>query len=282
VDGFLPIGALVSLKQWLFSGTINPVHPAALVIFLAAVLMSLLAKKSFCTWLCPIGTVSEAAGKAGLRLLGRNFRIWRPLDVMLRSVKYLLLLFFIKVILIDMPLLAAEAFLGTPYWAVSDVKMLRFFTAMSGTTMAVLAILAVLSLLYTNFWCRYLCPYGALLGLASLLSPWKIRRNVSSCTGCGKCSASCPSHLPVHEREVIRSPECSGCLNCTAACPQKDALQMALPVPKRSLPAWAFPATVLLVFAGALGVGMATGNWHSSLNYDDYLRLIPMVPYLEH
>lgn len=282
VDGFLPIGALVSLKQWLFSGTINPVHPAALVIFVAAVLMSLVAKKSFCSWLCPIGTASEAAAKAGQRLLGRNFRVWRPLDLCLRGIKYLLLFFFVKVILIDMPLLAAEAFLGTPYWAVSDVKMLRFFTAMSGTTMAVLAVLAVLSLLYTNFWCRYLCPYGALLGLASLVSPWKIRRNVSSCTGCGKCSASCPSLLPVHEREVIRSPECSGCLNCTAACPQKDALQMTLRVPRRSLPEWAFPATVLLVFAGAIGVGMATGNWHSSLNYDDYLRLIPLVPYLDH
>ena len=42
VEGFLPIGALTSLKYWLVSGTIHPVHPAALVIFLAVLLMSLL------------------------------------------------------------------------------------------------------------------------------------------------------------------------------------------------------------------------------------------------
>jgi len=282
VDGFLPIGALVSLKQWLLTGVINPVHPAALVILLAAVLMSLLAKKSFCSWLCPVGTLSEAAARLGQRQFGRNFRIWRPLDVMLRGVKYLLLLFFVKVILVDMPLMAVEAFLGTPYWAVSDVKMLRFFTDMSVTTMAVLAVLTVLSFLYKNFWCRYLCPYGALLGLASIVSPWKIRRNAAACTGCGNCSAACPSLLPVHERAVISSPECSGCLNCTVACPQKDALRMSLPVLKRPLPAWSFPATVLLVFCVSIGLGMVTGNWHSSLGYEDYQRLIPMAPYLGH
>lgn len=282
VDGFLPIGALVSLKQWLLTGVINPVHPAALVILLAAVLMSLVAKKSFCSWLCPVGTLSESAAKFGQRMFGRNFRIWRPLDVSLRGIKYLLLLFFVKVILFDMPLMAVEAFLGTPYWAVSDVKMLRFFTDMSVTTMAVLAVLTVLSFLYRNFWCRYLCPYGALLGLASIFSPWKIRRNGTACTGCGSCSAACPSLLPVHERRVINSPECNGCLNCTVACPQKDALRMSLPALKRSLPAWSFPVTVLLVFAISIGLGMATGNWHSRLNYDDYVRLVPMVPYLGH
>src|SRR5512143_559755 len=61
VEGFLPIGALAGVKHWLASGVINPIHPAAVVIFLSVVLMSLLAKKSFCTWLCPVGTVSEAA-----------------------------------------------------------------------------------------------------------------------------------------------------------------------------------------------------------------------------
>ena len=55
VEGFLPIGALTSVKYWLVSGKIHPVHPAALVIFLAILLMSLLAKKSFCSWLCQIG-----------------------------------------------------------------------------------------------------------------------------------------------------------------------------------------------------------------------------------
>lgn len=282
VDGFLPIGALVSLKYWLVSGIINPLHPAALVIFLSIVLMSLLAKKSFCSWLCPGGTLSEAAAKVGRRFFGRTFRIWRPLDVLLRGVKYLLLLFFVKVILIDMPSQALAAFLDTPYWAVSDVKMLHFFTHISVPTMVVLVVLAGLSLVYANFWCRYLCPYGALLGVASVLSPFKIRRDQAGCTGCRSCSSACPAALPVHTRTVVRSPECNGCLSCAAACPEQDVLRMAPSLWKRPLPGWVFPAAVVFLFTAGIGVGVATGNWHSSLDYADYQRLIPMVPYLSH
>lgn len=282
VEGFLPIGALAGTKLWLATGDINPVHPASLVIFITIIAMSLLAKKSFCSWLCPVGTLSEAAWKLGARLFRRNFRVWGWLDWILRGVKYLLLLFFIKIILIDMPSFALAAFLDAPYWAMSDVKMLHFFTQMSATTVTIIAILTGLSLLYKNAWCRYLCPYGALLGVASFLSPFKIRRDVAGCTGCRKCSRACPSGLPVHAKETVRSPECTGCLTCVANCPEREVLRMAPPLWQRPLPAWAFPALVVLLFAAGIGAGMATGNWQSSLTYDDYRRLIPMVPYLSH
>lgn len=282
VEGFLPIGALVSLRYWLVTGTVNTVHPAAMVIFLSVLLMSLLAKKSFCSWLCPVGTLSEAFGKLGKRLVGRNFAIWRPLDLTLRVAKYLLLLFFVKLIVVDMPVQALSAFLDAPYWAVSDVRMLYFFTRISVTTVVVLTILTGLSFLYVNFWCRYLCPYGALLGLMSMLSPWKIRRDTAACTGCRGCSAACPAALPVHSSEVIRSPECSGCLSCVTHCPEKEILRMVPPLWRRPLPAWVFPATVVILFFAGIGAGMGTGNWQGSLEYGDYLRLIPIAPYLGH
>lgn len=282
VDGFLPIGALASLKSWLATGILNPLHPAAVVIFLSIVAMSLLAKKSFCSWLCPVGTLSETAGSLGRRLFGRNFRIWRPLDLVLRSSKYLLLFFFIKIILVDMPNQALALFLETPYWAISDVKMLHFFTRMSSVTMVVLGILSGLSVLYEGFWCRYLCPYGALLGLMSMLSPFKIRRDPFRCSSCRSCSVSCPAHLPVHDRNVIRSPECNGCLSCTLACPEKDVLRMGLFQRKRPLPVWLFPVVALLVFAVGIGAGIFTDTWQSSLGYADYQSLIPLAPFLSH
>lgn len=280
VEGFLPIGALVSLKYWLVTGKVNTVHPAAMVIFLSVLLLSLLAKKSFCSWLCPVGTLSEACGNLGKRLFGRNFAIWRPLDLTLRGMKYLLLLFFVKLILVDMAAPALAAFLDAPYWAVSDVKMLYFFTRISVTALSVLAMLTGLSFLYMNFWCRYLCPYGALLGLISMLSPWKIRRDKAGCTGCRGCSAACPAALPVHSSEVIHSPECSGCLSCVTNCPEKAVLRMTPPIWRRPLPVWVFPAMVVILFFAGIGAGMVTGNWRGSLEYGDYLRLIPIAPYI--
>jgi polyferredoxin len=282
VEGFLPIGALTSLKYWLVSGTIHPVHPAALVIFLAILLMSLLAKKSFCSWLCPVGTLSESAHKLGRRLFGRNLRLWPWLDIPLRGIKYLLLFLFVKIILLDMPAEALGGFLDAPYWAVSDVKMLHFFTRMSLTTLAVLAGLTLLSLLYKNFWCRYLCPYGALLGLASIISPFKIRRDSAGCSSCQRCSAACPSGLAVHSSSAVSSPECSGCLSCVEHCPERNVLAMQPLFRKRPLAVWVYPALVVLIFLAAIAAGMAGGHWHGSLSHADYQRLIPLVPHLSH
>jgi polyferredoxin len=282
VEGFLPIGALTSVKYWLVTGEIHPVHPAALVIFLTILLMSLLAKKSFCSWLCPVGTLSELVYKLGWQVFRRDFHLWLWLDLLLRGIKYLLLLLFLVFILLGMSGTALVKFMDAPYWAVSDVKMLHFFTKMSGTTMVVLAILTFLSLFYKMFWCRYLCPYGALLGLLSMLSPFKIRRDAHGCTGCQGCTVVCPSNLEVHAASVISSPECTGCLTCVASCPEQNVLAMRPAFWKQPLSVWVFPVTVVSLFLAGIAVGMVSGHWHSSLSYADYQRLIPLVRNLKH
>jgi len=281
VEGFLPIGALVSLKHWLVTGVNDRVHPAALVLLLTFIAMSLLARKSFCSWLCPVGTLSEAVWKLGYRVFGRNFRIWNWLDLPLRGLKYQLLLFFVKIVFLDMPAMVLSSFLQAPYWAISDVKMLHFFRGMSATVLAVIAVLVVFSFFYQNFWCRYLCPYGALLGLFSMVSPVKIRRDLSTCIDCGKCSKACPSWLPVHRKKAIASPECSGCLSCSAICPT-SALAMAPPLRCDLLAGWRFPLLVVGLFVLGVGAGMVSGHWETSLTYDDYRRLIPMARMLGH
>ena len=55
VEGFLPISALMSLKYWLHTGIINNVHPSGLIILLAILAVSIVLKKAFCSWLCPVG-----------------------------------------------------------------------------------------------------------------------------------------------------------------------------------------------------------------------------------
>ena len=198
VDGWLPIAGLMNFKYFLSTGHIPSIHPAAMFLFMAFLLMSLVLKKAFCGWLCPVGTLSEVLWKLGKKLFRRNFRLPNWLDIPLRGLKYLLLAFFLFIIG-SMSAEALSDFMQAPYALVADVKMLNFFRNLSLTAAIVIAVLFLLSFLIQNFWCRYLCPYGALMGLASLLSPLKIRRDSEACIDCGKCAQACPSHLPVDQ-----------------------------------------------------------------------------------
>ena len=169
---------------------------------------------------------------------------------------------------------AIRAFLEGPYGIVADVKMLNFFRLLGLTAGIVVAVIVLASVLVQNFWCRYLCPYGALMGLVSVASPLRIRRDASLCIDCGKCAKACPSALPVDRLVTIRSAECTGCLQCVAECPGRGrAVSLRAGTP--ASPAWAVAAGVMALFVGVYAFGQATGHWRTDLPARLYFELIP-------
>src|SRR5260370_10212708 len=228
VEGWLPIASLMNLKVLLLTGQMPRLHPAGMFLLIAFLAASWLFRKSFCGWLCPVGTISEYLWKLGRQTFGRNFRLPRKLDVGLRSLKYLLLALFLFAVG-SMTVAGIVAFLEGPYGIVDDVKMLNFFRFLGLAGGIVIALLVIVSVFVQNFWCRYLCPYGALMGLVALASPLRIRRETSQCIDCGKCAKACPSALPVDKLIAIRSPACTVCLEGVASCPAAGPLMMAAP-----------------------------------------------------
>jgi len=188
---------------------------------------------------------------------------------------------------------ALEGFMYTPYGVVADVKMLNFFRDISMAAAIVLIVFVFLSLLVKNFWCRYLCPYGALMGLASLFSPVKIRRDPEACIDCAKCAHACPAGMPVDRLIQVRSVECSACMECVAACPAENALQLALP-PRRSAATtasrWAkrsagpliVAAVLAYIFFGMVLLGRATSRWQTNIPRDMYMQLVPHANQVTH
>jgi len=277
VEGFLPISSLMSFYHLVASGEIHPAHPAGMFILSSIVLMSIVFGKSFCSWACPVGLLSEKLGDLGDWLFGRRLRLPRILDYPLRSLKYLLLGFFVYSIFFLMTPAAIAQFLASPYNQVADVKMYYFFADLSRFSLIVLISLTILSVTVRNFWCRYLCPYGALLGFTSLLSPNKIQRDPDQCTNCGKCAAICPSSIKVNKVKTVLSDECTACMSCVDICPEPLALHMKLVPTRRTISKKTVAAIVVLLFTGITGLAMITGNWHNNLTSDEYLRLHPNI-----
>ncbi len=270
VEAFLPISALLALKRLVLTGKWDAVHPAGLVILVAALIMSWLFRKGFCSHLCPVGFLSNLLEGLGRRIgLARTPPRWLawPLHVL----KYLGLGFFLYTAVFSMSLYAAERFLQSPFNITSDARMLDFFLHPSSVALCVLGALVVLCVVWRNFWCRFLCPYGALLGLVSFFSPVGVRRDPKLCVDCKKCSKACPMGIPVHERETVGTPECIGCTECVEKCPVPDCLTLS--AGHRKLPVWLVAAGCVAVLLVAWGVARLTGHWDSGMPQEMLRRM---------
>jgi polyferredoxin len=130
----------------------------------------------------------------------------------------------------------------------------------------------VLSVVIRNFWCRYLCPYGALLGIINFISPVKIKRNPVSCIDCGLCAKACPSFIKVDKVKTVVSDECTSCLNCIDACPVADTLFLKTVIPAKKKISKKFAAAgIVSLFLAVTGGAMLSGKWDNKITKEEYL-----------
>lgn len=272
VEGFLPIAAFVALKAFLATGEIDPIHPAGLIILIATLVTAWLFRRALCSWICPIGTLSEYLAKIGQKIMGKNLNVPKWLDFILLGIKYVILIFVTKGFLL-MSADDAIWFMQIPYYSISDLKMFDMFANLGLKGITVIAVLMVLSVFIKSFWCRYLCPYGALLGIASLFSPVLLTKNSDTCIDCGLCNKACPNRVDVAgTKKIVATTECTGCTSCTSVCPCKDTLQFKLLgfVPIKPI---IFAVGFVAVFFGIILWAKMTGHWESALTFKDYQML---------
>ncbi len=217
-----PFGGVVTIYEFIASGQFLPkLHSAAFILMALGLVVALFFGPIFCGYFCPMGSYQEWIGKLGKKLFPKKYgRLIPPkADRILGYLRYVVLALVAYQTAVAGKLVFQEV---DPYYA-----LFNFFTGeVAITAIAVLLAVTVLSLFVERPWCKYLCPYGALLGLFNLIRIFPVRRVPSTCIHCKKCDKACPMNIKVSEKGAVRDPMCISCHACTSssACPIKDTV----------------------------------------------------------
>lgn len=220
-----PFGGVVTLYNLGTFGTfIQKVHASAIVLMLLIFVLAFLFGPVFCGWVCPLGTIQEWFGKLGRKIFKRKYNHFVPkkADKLLRNLRYVVLL-FVVIITARSGYLIFESI--DPYNA-----LFTFWTDdVSYIALITLAVTLLLSLIVERPWCKYACPYGAILGLTNKIRIFKIRRSPSTCLSCNKCSNNCPMNIKVSQKELITDVQCISCYECTSErnCPVPNTVTIS-------------------------------------------------------
>lgn len=184
--------------------------------------------RAVCGYLCPFGLLQELIGLIPLP----KFRIKK----IFRYLKYVILGVFV---LLLPAVVNGLAGMGTPWFCEyicpagtleGGLALTLGNPALRATIgwvfylkLGILLAVVILCLFCHRFFCKVLCPLGAIYGLLNKISLYHLHLEKEKCVGCGKCSAAC--RMDLDPSKEIRSTECILCGKCTEVCGQK-ALSM--------------------------------------------------------
>lgn len=221
-----PFGGVVSIYNYFAAGTlVQKIHASSIILMYAVFALSILFGPVFCGWICPFGTFQEFIGKIGRKLFGKRYNNFIPkkLDSVLRYIRYLVL----ALVIYNTATTAKLVFQNIdPYYA-----LFNFFTnEVAITAYVALAITVLLSLFVERPFCKYMCPYGATLGIFNLFRIFKIKRNKNTCISCNACDKACPMNIEVSSSNKVYNHQCISCLKCTSenACPVNNTVELKI------------------------------------------------------
>lgn len=182
-------------------------------------ILGLLFGRIFCGWFCALGALNDFLYYLSQKLFKFRWRIKPSLDSGLKCVKYLILGLIImgawtfKLIPFDR---------YSPWSAFAQRGGITDGQLIPSVSWLILGLVMVGTMLNERFFCKYLCPLGAILAPFSKVSLTKITKPTADCHHCKCCSAVCPMDINPSELETVNSGECIRCLECVTACPREN------------------------------------------------------------
>jgi len=215
-ERWCPFGGVEAIYSYIQEGNLVCSLGVSNFYILAGVLLAtLLLRRVFCGYVCPVGALSEWI-QAGAKRLGiKPARVPAAADRVLSLLKYAVL----AVILFITWRAGELLFRGfDPCYALisrhgEDITLWSYVVAGG---------IVALSIFLTVPFCRWLCPLAAVLNPFSRFGLLRVTRDPETCVDCGKCAKVCPMAIPVDERVQVKEARCTACLDCVASCPEQE------------------------------------------------------------
>ena len=178
----------------------------------------------FCGWMCAFGTMEDLLALLGKKVLKVRVKVDPRVDAVLKYAKYVILALIVGVVWTGIVSIPEswnpwEAFATLAAWP-PDLA-----TAAGSYLVGLVILLAIMvgSVFVERLFCRYLCPMGAVFGIASLLRFGRIEKPREACGKCHACTANCAMGIDLGKVDEVRSPDCIDCMRCVAVCPKHNA-----------------------------------------------------------
>ena len=214
LQSFCPFGGVTALYTLFTTGMLISVITVSIVI------VTFLLGTVFCGWICPFGTLQDLISSATkkVHIKSYNHLISTRFDRYLRLARYAMLTILIY---FSIQQIVSEVHAYCIYHAVLS---LGTNLSLTGGLIILAGVIISTAFFIERPWCKYLCPYGALLGIMNKFSLFTIRRKASQCLYCKKCDNICPMNIHISKKTSIRDIQCISCLKCTSEshCPIKD------------------------------------------------------------
>jgi len=239
VNWFLQLDPLVAI------GTILTTHTLywPLLWALATVILTIIFGRFFCSWVCPFGALHHFVGFLGNRGKKLSQKVQLNKYRKPQCIKYLVLIFFLFMAafpsigvtlqtgLLDPIPLVTRSFnlllLPIVDRTANLVSVAGRFYEGAWLILAIFFAAVFLNLAIPRFYCRFICPLGALFAIISRFAIWRIGKNVSECTNCKLCERSCEGGC--EPAGNIRISECVLCFNCRQDCKDEVISYQTIP-----------------------------------------------------